>query len=292
MRKMEDSLIINAIIHRRDVSTVINCLKSGVEVSEFLLYNARSDVEMLHAIVLNCSHVIEIKNGMIFTYLCMNYIGNRNIIWFLLNMCKVSVGHGFGGLLLTAIHNGDLDMVQFMCNNWEVVLNNPLVVAARHCQHNIVKFILSKGLVNVNTLDIALSDAIFANIESTAKTEQLKKVVALLCKHGASKTTSLLKLCAFMSLNNQDFEVLITLLSFYDLKDVIKHLESYASGTTSCEQWLEFVADAFRLQKAVKKIVHGFRVHRRLNLARCIYSNKSIYSPALVYTIARYGGLI
>jgi hypothetical protein len=207
-------------------------------------------------------------------------------------MCKVSVSHGFAGLLLTTIRHGDLQMVQFMCNNWEVVLNNPLIVAARHCHYNIVKFILSKGMFNVNTLDIALSDGIFANIESIAKKEQLKKIVAILCKHGASKTTSLLKLCAFMSLNNQDFEVLITLLSFYDLKNVMMHLESYASGTTSCEKWLEYVADAFRLQKAAKKIVHGFRVHRRLNLARCIYSNKSIYSPALVFTIARYGGLI
>ena len=292
MRKIEDCLIVDAIVHRRDIPTVINCLKSGVIASEYLLYNAREDFEMLRAIVFNCSHVIEIKGGMIFTFFCMNFENNRDKLWLLLKNCKVSVEHGLSTLVENAICHGDIEMVCYICNNWDIILTIPLVVAAKQCQYDILKFILSKEKFNANTLDIALCEGIFCNVEVLEKREQLKKVVALLCCNGANVTSLLLKFCAYKSMIVNDFLVFTTLLSFFDLKYVIMHIEEFASATTHVNTWLECTANAFRLQKAAKKIVHGFRVNRRLNLARCIYSNKSIYTPALVFAIAMHGGLV
>jgi hypothetical protein len=291
MRKIEDCLIVDAIVHRRDIPTVINCLKSGVKASEYLLYNARLDFEMMCAIVFNSSHVIEIKSGMIFTFLCMNFKDNRDKLWFILMNCKVSVGCGLSTVVENAICHGDIEMTWYICNNWDIILTTPLVLAAKQCQYDILKFILSLGIFSKTTLDVALCDAIFYNVE-VAKREQLKKVVALLCNNGATVTTSLLKMCAYNSIIVNDFLVITTLLSFFDLKFVIMHIEEFANAETTINMWLECIADAFRLQKAAKKIVHGFRVNRRLYLARGIYSNKSIYTPALTFAIAMHGGLV
>ncbi len=292
MRKMEQSLLVNAIIHRRDIPTVVNCLKQGYEMNEYLLFNARDNRPLMQAIVSNCSHTIEIRSGMIFTALRPNYKDNRDIIGFLLKKCNVSVNAGIQPLLLDAIRNGDTKMVQFICDKWQVVLTSPLVVAARSCRYSITKFILNKGLFTTSTLDIALCDAVFANIDIVANTERLKKIVALLCNQGATKTLPMLKMCAFKSMNNNNFEVFEEFLSFFDLKHVMEHLDELISESTPADFWMDVVADAFRKQKAVKKIVYAFRVHRRLNLARCLFSNKLIYSPSLVFTIAKHGGLM
>jgi hypothetical protein len=291
MRTIADCLITEAIIHRRDIPTVINCLQNGVKANEYLLYNARSNIEMLCAILFNCSHVIEIKGGMIFTFLCTNFKDNRDTVWLLLENCKVRECHGLSCLLETAISHGDMELTGYICNNFDIILTIPLGVAAKECQYNILKFILSKGMFNVNILDIALSEAISLNVEVLEKREQLKKVVALLCNNGAKVTTPLLKMCALQSTKVNDFGVFTTLLSFFDLKYVIMHIEEFANATTHVNTWLECIADAFRLQKAAKKIVHGFRVRRRLNLTRCIFRNKSYYTPALVFAIAVHGGL-
>jgi hypothetical protein len=99
-----------------------------------------------------------------------------------------------------------------------------------------------------------LCEAISCNVEVLEKREQLKKVVALLCCNGANVTSPLLKLCAYKSMNVNDFLVFTTLLSFFDLKYVVMHIEEFANATTHVNTWLECIADAFRLQKAAKKI--------------------------------------
>ncbi len=94
-------------------------------------------------------------------------------------------------------------------------------------------------------------------------------------------------MCALISIN--DFSVLKTVLTFYDLKQLVRTVE--ASTVTSVDDWMMFIADAYRMQKAAKTIVNCFRVRRRLILARCIYREPTIYSPTLVFIIARHGGL-
>lgn len=291
MRKMEQQLLVESIVNRRDIPTVIKCLQHGAEMNEYILLNAHNDSEMLHAIVSNCPHVITINDGMIFTMLRHNYKRNKNKIRYLLENCSISVNAGLSSIILDAIRYKDIEMVKFISKKWDAALATPFVVAAKECQYDIVKFLFEHGTFTKNTLDIALCDAIFTNVDMLNKKEELKRIVAFLMKNGATKSAPLLKLCAYKSMLQQDFTVLITLMSFYDLHNIMQNLEEYSSNTMSIELYLRLVADAFRLQKAAKKIVHGFRVRRRLNLVRCIFRNKEVYSPSLAFIIARQSGL-
>lgn len=291
MRRMNECFLIDSIINRRDISAVICCMRSGAYVNEFLLHNVVNDINMLCAIINHSKHVIEIRSGMIFTVLRQDYQGKRDVIKYLLERCRVSQGAGVSSILLDAVRHGDMDMVGFITNRWNVVLTTPLVVAAQECQYDILRFLYKKGTFATNTLDIALCNTIFTNVELLKKKEQLTKVVSFLFKNGATRTAPLLKMCAFKSLIHNDFTILTIMLSFYELKDIMNNLDSYTTDAPSIETWENCVANAFRLQRAAIKIVHGFRVRRRLNLVRCIFHNKAVYSPTLAYIIAKEGGL-
>jgi hypothetical protein len=291
IRKMEDSLLELTLVHRRDIPTVARCVKHGAIVNEFMLFQAHADIDMLRAIIENCTHVIKVKKCIILTVLTSHFEANKDKLWLILRHCKVSMGAGITNLLNNAVYYGDSEMVEFIVNNWDVSLISAVVTAAKACQYQILNFLLKKARYNRSTIEVALCDALSENVDRLDKTKQLCKIVALLMNNGAQPSLPLLKLCAFKSLKYRDFNVLITLLSFYDLKDVMNNIESYAGNTTSVEEWMTFVADAFRLQRAAKKIAHSFVVRRRLNLVRCIYRNKAVYSPSLVFVIAFHGKL-
>ena len=291
MRTTTQVLLQDSIVHRRDIPTIIACLKNGATMNEFILHNAHSDFDMLQAIISHCPDVIHIKNGLILTVLRVDYKNNRDKIRYILENCKVSMNAGLSSVMLDAVRGGDQDMVEYLCNNWEIALITPLVVAAKECQYDIMKFIFNKGTFNSNTLNIALCDTIFTNVECLGKTQQLKNVVSFLLKNGATTSAPLLKMCAYKSITLKDFTILTTLMCFHDLKDIMHNIEVYASHTTSIEQWTSCVVDAFNMSRASRKIVKGFRVRRRLNLARCLFRNKAIYSPALVYTVISHSGL-
>lgn len=291
MRTMNECLCVNAIIHRKDIPTVIGCLRSGVVMNEFILHNAVSNHEMLYAIIQNSSNVISINHGMIFTLLRQDYKHNRDVIWYLLSKCIVSRNAGLSALVLDAIQFGDLNMVQFITGNWNISLPTPLVVAAKECQYDIMKFLLCKGTFQVNTLDVAMTDAINNNVVFLDRKERLKQIVSLLFKKGATKSDVILKLCAYKSLIQRDFSVLTHVLSFYNLKTIVENIDDYATNMLATDDWFGFVADAFRLQRAAIKIVHCFRIRRRLTLARCIYRKTDVYSPSLVFMIAKQVGL-
>jgi hypothetical protein len=292
LRKMEQDLFIHSLIQKRDIPTVIGCLKNGAIVNENILYSVHTDFEMLYTIITNYPHTIDINYGMIFTALCYNYRRNRPSIKYLLANCNVSLNANVSSVMQEAICNDDMDMVQFICSHWDIALTTPFIVAVKECKFEIMKFLFSKGKFNSTVLDIALCQTIFSNVEWLNKLAHLKRVVAFLLKNGAEKSTALLKLCIYKSITQRDFTILITLLSFYNLADVMKNIDSYASRTMPLDTLTVCVADAFRLQRAAKTIVHSFRVRRRLLLAHCIYhSNNAVYSPSLVFTIAKHGGL-
>ena len=292
IRKMEQDLFIHSLINKRDIPTVIGCLKNGAIVNENILYTVHTDFDMLYTIITNYPHTIDIDYGMIFTALCYNYRKNRPSIKYLLASCNVSLNANVSSIMQEAICNDDLDMVQFICSRWNIALTTPFIVAVKECKFEIMKFLFSKGKFNNSILDIALCQAIFSNVELLKKREHLKRVVAFLLNNGADRSAPLLKMCIYKSMTQRDFTVLITLMSFYNLADVMKNIESYALHAMPLDTLTLCVADAFRLQRAAKTIVHSFRVRRRLLLARCIYhSNNAVYSPSLVFIIAKYGDL-
>jgi hypothetical protein len=265
-------------------------MRAGVHMNEFLLYNAVNDIDMLSAIIQNCKHVIKIRSGIIFTVLRQNYKDKRDTIKYLLETCKVSNEASIGTLMLDAIHHGDMEMVRFICHNWDMALTTPLVVAAKECQYDILRFIFNRGSFEKNTLDVALCDTVYTKVELLSQKQQLIQIVSFLLKNGATASAPLLKLCAYQSKTQNDFTVLTTLLTFYNLHDIVRNVEDYALHGITPQMWLNCVADAFRLQKTAQKIVHVFRVRRRLHLARCIY-RMNVYSPQLVYIIAKTSNL-
>ena len=292
MRKMEQDLFIQSLVNRRDIPMIIRCLKNGAVVNENILYTVHADFELLYTIITNYPHTINITAGMIFTALCYNYRRYRPSIKYLLEKCNVLLGAGISLIMQEAVHNSDIKMVQFILDKWDIALTIPFNIAAKECKFEIMKLLFDRGQFNKSVLDIALCQAIFANVQLLKKKESLKRTVAFLLKHGADKSSDVLKMCINMSLITTDFTVLITLLSFYDLAHVMMNIEDYASQGMPVYILTLCVADAFRLQRAAKTIVHAFRVRRRLVLARCIYqSNKLVYSPAFVFAIAKHGNL-
>jgi hypothetical protein len=294
LRKMEHDLFIHCLVNRRDIPMVIHCLKNGAVVDENILYTIHTDFDMLYTIITNYPNTIDISSGMIFTALCYNYRRNRPSIMYLLKNCRVPLGAGISMIMQEAVRDDDIDMVKFIDSKWDIALTTPFMLAAKECKFEIMKFLFSKGKFDKNTLDNALNQAISRNVQVLKKQENLKRVVAFLMKNGADKSSHLLKICIHdsMSMVQQDFTVLITLLSFYNLADVMMNIESYALHAMPIDILTLCVADAFKLQRATKKIVQSFKVRRRLILVRCIYqSYKALYSPALVFTIAKHGGL-
>lgn len=289
MIKIQERLCIDSIIHRRDIPSVIECMHAGAKMNEFLLYNAINDVDMLSAIIQNCKHVIKIKTGMIFAVLSHNYKHKRDTIKYLLETCRVSKEANIDTLLLDAIRHGDMEMVMFISQKWDVSLTTPLIVAAKECQYTILKYIFNKGSFQQNTLNIALCETVALNFEFLNKTQQLIQIVSFLLKNGATTSVPLLKFCAYKSVKQNDFRLLTTMLTFCNLHDIVCNIENYTFTVTS-ETWLNCVANAFRLRKAAQKVIHMFRVRRRLHLALCIH-RMNVYSPHLVYIIAKTGNL-
>lgn len=289
MTNIQERLCMDAIIHRRDIPSIIECLRAGARMNEFLLYNAVNDYDMLSAIIQNCKRVIKIRTGMVFTVLRHNYKNKRNTIKYLLEKCRVSKEAGIATLILDAIRHGDMEMVKFIIDKWDISLITPLIVAAKECRYDILRFIFNKGSFQTNTLYHALYETVVTNVEFVRKTQQLIQIVSFLLKNGATASAPLLKLCAAKSTTQNDFKVLTTLLTFCNLHDIVRNVDEYAIHVTP-EIWLNCIADAFRQQRASHKIVHLFRVRRRLHLALCLH-NMNIYSPDIFYVIATTGKL-
>lgn len=292
MRKMEQALLVQSIVNRGDTDTAIRCLENGAKMNEYILMNAIRDFDMLRSIIENCPHTIKIRDGMVLTVLRQNYVGNRDKIWYILEKCEVSVGAGLSAIIVDAVQHGDIDMVKYICRKWVVTtLPTALIAAAKTCEYDIMKYIFTLKEFNVATLNVALCNAIYENVELVSRRKRLVKTVAFLLKNGATSSALLLKMCIRKSMISNDFTVFKTLLSFYDLKSIVHHLEEYATDVAP-EFWMQCIVEVLNMQRAAKKIAKSFKARRRLNLARCIYhSHRGIYSPALVFTIATHGDL-
>jgi hypothetical protein len=293
MRKMEQALLVQSIVHRGDTDTAIRCLESGAKMNEYILMNAIRDFDMLRSIIKNCPHTIKIRDGMVLTVLRQNYVSNRDKIWYVLENCEVSVGAGLSAIIVDAVQYGDMDMVKYICKKWDVeTLPAALIVAAKVCQYEIMRYLFTLKEFNTATLNVALCNAIYENVEISSRRKRLVKIVAFLLKNGATSSALFLKMCAQKSMTTNDSTVFKTVLSFYDLKSIVHHLEEYATDVAP-EFWMQCIVEVLNMQRAATKIANSFKARRRLNLARCIYhSHRAIYSPALVFTIATHGGLL
>ncbi len=291
---MEQALLVESLVHRRDTDTAVRCLANGAKMNEYILMNAIRDFDMLYSVIKNCPHTIKIRDGMVLTVLRQDYLRNRAKLWYILDTCEVCVEAGVSAILIDAVKHGDMEMVQYICRKWVVrTIPTGLVEAAKACQYEVMRYLLNLKKCKKVTLDVALCNAIYSNVELVARKKRLVKIVAFLLKNGATGSMPLLKMCANKSMITNDFTVFKTLLSFYDLKGIVESFEDFATDGLPTTFWMQCIAEVHNMQRAAKKIAKSFKAMRRLNLARCIYkSNHAIYSPSLVYTIAKHGGLV
>lgn len=278
----QDKALFNAI-QNGDCDSILALISKGAYISEKFFevcinYNRASLIQVM---IDNYDFLIYVSKNLL-SKLCIKYVMNRHLLWYILQTCSVSSMYDVFDPLVHASIHGDINMIMMIITRFSFardILYSPFFWGAKSGHCNIVSYIFD----TCKSIDeIHLSNTLLNVVHDCCNQEDKIYICAPVIRLLIQKQRCTLFHCVEKCYEKQNSFILALLIPF------LPH--GYFANET--QQNTIVINHAFTMRRATRRIIKSFYIHRRFVLARTLYKSMSkLYSPSITAVIAKHGNM-